>query len=89
MERAERIILLCLGLLFEPLLVPILWVMLVLTAVTAVQRFFKVWHQASVAPVTAAKIELRRTRRQHRRVVRSERRRTSSIARPIRRPPRD
>ncbi|MEI6497903.1 MAG: CDP-alcohol phosphatidyltransferase family protein [Actinomycetota bacterium] len=89
MERAERIILLCLGLLFEPLLVPILWIMLVLTAVTAVQRFFKVWHQASVAPVTAAKIELRRTRRQHRRVVRSERRRTSSIARPIRRPPRD
>ena len=89
MERAERIILLCLGLLFEPLLVPILWVMLVLTAVTAVQRFFKVWHKASVAPVTAAKIELRRTRRQHRRVVRSERRRTSSIARPIRRPPRD
>ena len=89
MERAERIILLCLGLLFEPLLVPIFWIMLVLTAVTAVQRFFKVWHQASVAPVTAAKIELRRTRRQHRRVVRSERRRTSSIARPIRRPPRD
>ena len=31
MERAERIILLCLGLLFASLLVPILWVMLVLT----------------------------------------------------------
>ena len=31
MERAERIVLLCIGLLFEPLLVPVLWVMLVLT----------------------------------------------------------
>jgi CDP-diacylglycerol--glycerol-3-phosphate 3-phosphatidyltransferase len=58
--------------------------MFVLTGVTAVQRFFKVWKQASVAPVTAAKIELRRTRRQHRRVVRTERRRTL-IARPPRR----
>ncbi len=73
MERAERIILLCLGLLFEPLLVWILAVMLVLTAITAVQRFVKVWRQASVAPITAAKIELRRSRRQHRRVVRTER----------------
>ena len=35
MERAERVVLLCLGLLFEPLLVPVLWVMLVLTAITA------------------------------------------------------
>jgi CDP-diacylglycerol--glycerol-3-phosphate 3-phosphatidyltransferase len=47
MERAERIILLCLGLLFDSLLVPILWLMLVLTAFTAVQRFVKVWRQAS------------------------------------------
>jgi hypothetical protein len=44
-----------------------------LTAITAVQRFVKVWRQASVAPITAAKIELRRSRRQHRRVVRTER----------------
>jgi CDP-diacylglycerol--glycerol-3-phosphate 3-phosphatidyltransferase len=86
MERAERIILLCLGLLFEPLLVPILWVMLALTIVTAVQRFVKVWKQASVAPLTAAKIELRRSRRQHRRVQRTERRRTR-IARVQRRSP--
>ena len=35
MERAERVVLLCIGLLFEPLLVPVLWVMLVLTAITA------------------------------------------------------
>lgn len=76
MERAERIILFCLGLLVPPLLIPILWVMLALTAVTAVQRFVKVWRQADVAPVTAAKIELRRSRRQSRRVVRTERRRT-------------
>ena len=37
MERAERIIMLCLGLLFPVLLIPILWVMLALIAVTAVQ----------------------------------------------------
>ena len=50
MERAERVVLLCIGLLFEPLLVPVLWVMLVLTAITAGQRFVKVWRQAQVAP---------------------------------------
>jgi CDP-diacylglycerol--glycerol-3-phosphate 3-phosphatidyltransferase len=76
MERAERVVLLCLGLLFESLLIPVLWVMLALTAITAVQRFVKVWRQAQVAPVTAARIELRRSRRQSRRVARSERRRT-------------
>jgi CDP-diacylglycerol--glycerol-3-phosphate 3-phosphatidyltransferase len=76
MERAERIVLICLGLLIEPLLVPILWLMLVLTSVTAAQRFVKVWKQAQVAPVTQARIELRRSRRQSRRVARSERRRT-------------
>jgi CDP-diacylglycerol--glycerol-3-phosphate 3-phosphatidyltransferase len=47
MERAERILLLGLGLLFQALLVPILSIMLVLTVVTAVQRFIKVWRQAS------------------------------------------
>jgi CDP-diacylglycerol--glycerol-3-phosphate 3-phosphatidyltransferase len=74
MERAERVILLCVGLLFSSLLVPILWVMLVLTAVTAVQRFVLVWKQAAVAPVTAARIEMRRSRRQSRRAVRAHRR---------------
>ncbi|MEZ5259649.1 MAG: CDP-alcohol phosphatidyltransferase family protein [Ilumatobacteraceae bacterium] len=73
MERAERVILLCFGLLVSPLLVWVLWVMLALTVVTAIQRFFKVWRQAAVAPVTAARIELRRSRRQSRRVARSER----------------
>ena len=47
MERAERLIALGLGLLFDSLLVPILWIMLVLSAVTAVQRFVMVWRQAS------------------------------------------
>ncbi len=49
MERAERIILLGVGLLFDSILIPILWVMLAATLVTAVQRFVKVWRQASVA----------------------------------------
>jgi len=59
MERAERVILLGLGLLFPVLLIPVLWIMLVLTVVTAVQRFAKVWSQASqeravVAPTRRA-----------------------------------
>jgi CDP-diacylglycerol--glycerol-3-phosphate 3-phosphatidyltransferase len=58
------------------LLIPILWIMLVLTSVTAVQRFVKVWRAADVAPVTAARIEMRRSRRQSRRIARTERRRT-------------
>jgi CDP-diacylglycerol--glycerol-3-phosphate 3-phosphatidyltransferase len=76
MERAERIILLCFGLLFDSLLVPVLWLMLVLTCVTAVQRFVKVWKQASVAPATAARLEARRTRAVARRTARASRRRT-------------
>lgn len=47
MERAERTIALAAGLLFDSLLVPVLWVMLALTLVTAVHRFVKVWRQAS------------------------------------------
>lgn len=47
MERAERMVILGFGLCFEAILVPVLWVMLALTSVTAVQRFFKVWRQAS------------------------------------------
>jgi CDP-diacylglycerol--glycerol-3-phosphate 3-phosphatidyltransferase len=49
MERAERIIALGVGLLFDSILIPILWAMLIATALTAVQRFIKVWRQASVA----------------------------------------
>ncbi len=76
MERAERVVLLCIGLLWDRLLVPVLWVMLALTVVTAIQRFVKVWRQAEVAPVTQARIDLRRSRRQSRRTARLERRRT-------------
>ncbi|MFP5377586.1 MAG: CDP-alcohol phosphatidyltransferase family protein [Acidimicrobiia bacterium] len=49
-ERAERIGLLCFGLLVSSMLLPVLWVMLALTTVTAVQRFSRVWRQAEVVP---------------------------------------
>lgn len=45
-ERAERLVLLGVGLAFD-VLVPVLWVMLALTAVTAIHRFAMVWRQAS------------------------------------------
>jgi CDP-diacylglycerol--glycerol-3-phosphate 3-phosphatidyltransferase len=48
MERAERIIVLAVGLAFPVLLVPVLWLMLATTLFTAAQRFVKVWKQASV-----------------------------------------
>lgn len=47
MERAERILLMGFALAFSRFMVPVLWVMLVLTSFTAVQRFVKVWVQAS------------------------------------------
>ena len=68
MERAERIIAILIGLVINPLLIPILWLMLVLTTITAIQRFWKVWKQAAVAPVTQERIEMRRSRRASRRV---------------------
>jgi CDP-diacylglycerol--glycerol-3-phosphate 3-phosphatidyltransferase len=76
MERAERFVALGLGLLFDSLLLPVLWVMLILVAFTAVQRFVKVWQQASVArPVATRTVGGRaRTRRTARRTTR----RTSS-----------
>lgn len=65
MERAERIVVLGLGLLFEPLLVPLLFVMLALTLVTSVQRFVKVWNQASIDRVVPER-RARRTPRARR-----------------------
>jgi CDP-diacylglycerol--glycerol-3-phosphate 3-phosphatidyltransferase len=53
MERAERMFLLGVGLAFGVVLVPVLWVMLVLTSFTAVQRFVRVWRQASAARPSA------------------------------------
>lgn len=49
MERAERIIVLCVGLAWSALLIPVLWAMLALTLVTTVQRFVTVWRQASAS----------------------------------------
>ena len=48
MERAERLIVLAFGLAFPGTLVSVMWIMLVLTALTAVQRFVKIWRQATV-----------------------------------------
>lgn len=63
MERAERLIMLGLGLLFDSLLVPILWIMLALTLFTAVQRFVTVWRQASAPPPARPQRGRWRTRR--------------------------
>ena len=52
MERAERFIVLAIGLLFAEALIVILWIMLVLSSITAVQRFAKVWKQASAVRET-------------------------------------
>ncbi len=46
MERLERFVLLGIGLALD-VLVPVLWIMLVLTAITAVHRFVMVWRQAT------------------------------------------
>lgn len=81
MERAERIIVLCVGLLFDSLLVPILWIMLVLTVATAVQRFVQVWRQAEVSSTTMAKREVRQVRRMTRQSARASRRQLSVVSR--------
>lgn len=63
MERAERLIALGVALLFDSLMVPILWVILGLTVLTAGQRFAKVWSQASRdRPVVARSSHRLRTR---------------------------
>lgn len=69
MERAERLAFLAFGLLFESLLVPVLWVMLLLTVVTAAQRFTRVWAQATVPQVQPLAVRWR-----SRRVARSTQR---------------
>jgi CDP-diacylglycerol--glycerol-3-phosphate 3-phosphatidyltransferase len=53
MERAERMILLGVGFLAAVLLVPVLWVLLVLTTATAIGRFVRVW-KAADGPVKPA-----------------------------------
>jgi len=85
MERAERIVVLCLGLLFDSLLVPIMWIMLVLTIATAVQRFVQVWKQAEVSSTTQQKRDVRQGRRMTRQSVRTSRRQLSVDSRQRRR----
>lgn len=85
MERAERIIVLCFGLLFDSLLIGVLWVMLVLTVITAIQRFVQVWRQAEVSSTTMAKREVRQVRRMTRHSARASRRQLYVVSRQRRR----
>ena len=62
MERAERLILLGVALAFNVVLVPLLCVLLALTAFTAAGRFVRVWRQASGEVPPPSHIELRRAR---------------------------
>jgi CDP-diacylglycerol--glycerol-3-phosphate 3-phosphatidyltransferase len=80
MERAERIILLGFALLFDSLMIPVLWVMLVLTLVTAVQRFVMVWRQAS-APKPTPELSRWRSRRAARPTERVWRRQARTLRR--------
>ena len=50
MERAERTIALIAALIFPFFLIPILWLLVGLTSITAVHRFVKVWRQATPKP---------------------------------------
>ncbi len=62
MERAERVVLLALGILIYPILTIVLSLVLVLSVVTVVQRFVKVWRQATDRDTLRAKRVSRRTR---------------------------
>ncbi|MGH1491694.1 MAG: CDP-alcohol phosphatidyltransferase family protein [Acidimicrobiales bacterium] len=81
MERAERFVALGFGLLFEGqgLFVPTLWLMLALTAATAVFRFIKVWRQAS-GTVVEPRRSARRARRRNARPVADIRQRAKARA---------
>jgi CDP-diacylglycerol--glycerol-3-phosphate 3-phosphatidyltransferase len=61
MERAERMVLLGIGLFFN-ILVPALWLMVILTSITCVQRFIMVWRQASDLPARPRLFEARHRR---------------------------
>lgn len=89
MERAERIVALCFGLLFNQLLIAVLWVMLALTLLTAVQRFVKVWRQAGapmIAPATTTALRPSRVRAS--RTARAKARRPRTTERRWQRPSR-
>ncbi|HEX2024723.1 MAG TPA: CDP-alcohol phosphatidyltransferase family protein [Acidimicrobiales bacterium] len=63
MERAERMIAVGVGLLLSAVLVPVLWLMLVLTLVTAVHRFVMVWRQGTPRDPTETLLARWRARR--------------------------
>jgi CDP-diacylglycerol---glycerol-3-phosphate 3-phosphatidyltransferase len=65
-ERAERFILICIGLLFQPLLLWVLALIVVLNVVTAGQRFAKVWVQATNQTPALTDRRRRRPRRPER-----------------------
>ena len=69
MERAERFVFLSIGLAFG-ILVPVLWVMLVLTAFTAADRFRRVYRQADRPQRSHTTIRRTGTRTSDRRVHR-------------------
>lgn len=83
MERAERLIALGFGLLFESLLVPVLWVMLALTLYTAGQRFVRVWQQASVPQPSRPLRSRWRSRRVARSTQQAWRRRSAVLSRRV------
>lgn len=62
MERAERMILLGVAFLSASFLVPVLWVLLVLTSVTAAGRFVTVWRLAEAPEPARAHRRACRTR---------------------------
>lgn len=46
LARPERVVITAIGLIVPPLLIPALWVLALLTNITALQRIFQVWRQA-------------------------------------------
>jgi len=84
MERAERLIAIGLALLFQPAMIVILWVMLVLSVLTVITRFAKVWRQASttVAPARPrARLRARRSSRTSQTAARRTQGRTTAMKR--------
>ncbi|MBW4029171.1 MAG: CDP-alcohol phosphatidyltransferase family protein [Acidobacteria bacterium] len=62
MERAERLVLLGVALLSSSIFVPVLWIMLFLTTMTALGRFWRVWQ---VAARPAPRVVIERPSRTH------------------------
>jgi len=63
MERAERMLAVGIGLVLSAVLVPVLWLMLVLTLFTAIHRFVMVWRQGTPRDATETLLARWRARR--------------------------